>query len=63
MDTEAKEAAIIRRAYCGGYAHAGNVLQRLNELDETLTHPQVVDVLYAEVVASGTNGEVVPPTE
>jgi hypothetical protein len=59
VDTEAKEAAIIRRVYQGGYAHAENILLRLNELSATLSHAEAVDVLHHEVMESGT-GEVVP---
>ena len=48
-EVERKEAEIIRRVYGGGYAHAENVLLRLNELTERLPYAEAIEVLHEEV--------------
>lgn len=50
VNTEDKEAAIIRRVYRGGYSHAENILHRLQHLKLRLSHDDAVDVIHREVM-------------
>lgn len=49
-ETEEQEAAIIRKVYSGGYAHAENIMRRLTHLKLRLAHPEAVEQLHSEVV-------------
>lgn len=50
-DTEAMEAAIIRRVYRGGYSHAETILHRLTHLHREHSHEEAVAIIHAEVHA------------
>ena len=50
--TDDREAAIIRRIYTPGYAHAENVLARLRHLEQIMSPDLAVNVIYSEVVES-----------